>query len=70
MSDRRVENVTCLGCGCSCDDLTVTVSNYRITEVTPACPLGRAWFGDGQVPGQVMSDGQSLDLDLTIGRLA
>ncbi|MFL5474609.1 MAG: hypothetical protein ACJ8A6_02845 [Gemmatimonadales bacterium] len=69
-ADRRIEHVTCLGCGCGCDDLTVTVSNDRITEVTPACPLGRAWFGDGRVPGQVMSDGQPLALDLTIERLA
>jgi len=69
-ADRRIEHVTCLGCGCGCDDLTVTVSNDRITEVTPACPLGRAWFGDGQVPGQVISDGQPLALDLTIERLA
>ncbi len=69
-ADRRIEHVTCLGCGCGCDDLTVTVSNDRITEVTPACPLGRAWFGDGQVPGQVLSDGQPLPLDLTIDRLA
>jgi formylmethanofuran dehydrogenase subunit B len=68
--DRRIENVTCLGCGCGCDDLTVTVSNDRITEVAPACPLGRAWFGDGQVSGQVISDGQPLALDLTIERLA
>jgi formylmethanofuran dehydrogenase subunit B len=69
-ADRRIEHVTCLGCGCGCDDLTVTVSNDRITEVTPACPLGRTWFGDGQVPGQVISDGQPLALDLTIERLA
>ena len=69
-ADRRIEHVTCLGCGCGCDDLTVTVSNDRITEVTPACPLGSAWFGDGQVPGQVISDGQPLALDLTIERLA
>jgi formylmethanofuran dehydrogenase subunit B len=68
--DRRIEHVTCLGCGCGCDDLTVTVSNDRITEVTPACPLGRAWFGDGRVPGQVISDGEPLALDLTIERLA
>ena len=68
-ADRRIEHVTCLGCGCGCDDLTVTVSNDRITEVTPACPLGSAWFGDGQVPGQVISDGQPLALDLTIERL-
>ncbi len=69
-ADRRIEHVTCLGCGCGCDDLTVTVSNDRITEVTSACALGRAWFGDGQVPGQVISDGQPLALDLTIERLA
>jgi formylmethanofuran dehydrogenase subunit B len=69
-ADRRIEHVTCLGCGCGCDDLTVTVSNDQITEVTPACPLGRAWFGDGQVPGQVMSGGQTLTLDLAIERLA
>jgi formylmethanofuran dehydrogenase subunit B len=69
-ADRRIEHVTCLGCGCGCDDLTVAVSNDRITEVTPACPLGRAWFGDGQVPDLVISDGQPLALDLTIERLA
>ena len=69
-ADRRIEHVTCLGCGCGCDDLTVTVSDDRITEVTAACPLGRAWFGDGRVPDQVISDGQPLALDPTIERLA
>jgi formylmethanofuran dehydrogenase subunit B len=69
-SDRRIEHVTCLGCGCGCDDLTVVVSNDRITEVTPVCPLGKAWFGDGRVPGQVLNDGKPIALDLAIERLA
>jgi formylmethanofuran dehydrogenase subunit B len=44
------ENGTCLGCGCACDDIDVVVSAGRIAEARNACPLGRAWFGDGNVP--------------------
>lgn len=53
-SERQVQNVTCLGCGCGCDDLTVDVSDGRITDASPVCPLGRAWFGDGQVPTEIL----------------
>jgi acetoacetyl-CoA synthetase len=42
--------VTCLGCGCGCDDIAVTVQDGTITATERACPLGRAWFGDGTVP--------------------
>ena len=49
-----VEHVTCLGCGCGCDDLTVEVADGRIVNVTPVCPIGRAWFGDGRVPSEVL----------------
>ena len=45
-----VENVTCLGCGCACDDIGITVRDGRITEARNACDLGEEWFGDGQVP--------------------
>jgi formylmethanofuran dehydrogenase subunit B len=69
-TEQRIENVTCLGCGCSCDDVTVVVSNGRIIEVTPACPLGRAWFGDGQVPDQVLCEGHSVPLEEALARLA
>jgi formylmethanofuran dehydrogenase subunit B len=47
---RTVEHVTCLGCGCACDDITVVVQRGRLTEAQRACALGAAWFGDGQVP--------------------
>ena len=52
-----VSAVTCLGCGCGCDDLTVRVSAGRIADVNPPCPLARAWFGDGAVPTRVLLNG-------------
>jgi formylmethanofuran dehydrogenase subunit B len=51
---RTVEQVTCLGCGCVCDDLRVRVDGGRIAEIVPPCPLGQAWFGDGTVPDRIL----------------
>ena len=62
-AQRVVEHVTCLGCGCGCDDVSVTVLDNTIVHATPVCPLGRAWFGDGRVPSLVLSDGQSGTLE-------
>jgi formylmethanofuran dehydrogenase subunit B len=59
----RVQHVTCLGCGCGCDDLTVTVSEGRIVDAAPVCPLGRAWLGDGTVPLEIRREGQPASLD-------
>jgi formylmethanofuran dehydrogenase subunit B len=50
--ERTVEHVTCLGCGCACDDIAVVVTHGQITEARSACGLGREWFGDGSVPGE------------------
>ena len=55
---RTVESVTCLGCGCACDDLKVRVENGRIVDVTPTCPIARDWFGDGSVPAEVKLGGK------------
>jgi formylmethanofuran dehydrogenase subunit B len=63
MTAAQVEQVTCLGCGCGCDDLTVTVRDGRIVETAPACPLARAWFGDGLVPWEVLRQGQPAALE-------
>lgn len=63
MTEKQVENVTCLGCGCGCDDITVTVRDGRIVDASPACPLGRAWFGDGAVPWEVRRTGQPATLE-------
>ena len=57
------EHVTCLGCGLSCDDLTVTTESGRIADVQNGCDLGRAWFGSGVVPGEIRSRGESVALE-------
>ena len=59
----QVEHVTCLGCGCGCDDITVTVREGRIVEAIPACPVGRAWFGDGSTPWDVLRAGKPAALE-------
>ena len=59
---RTVEHVTCLGCGCACDDITVAVRGGRIVEARRACPLGVRWFGDGSVPARVVGE-RGADLE-------
>jgi formylmethanofuran dehydrogenase subunit B len=63
MAASRVEHVTCLGCGCGCDDLTVSVDDGRIVDVDPGCPVGRSWFGDGSVPSKVSQSGQPVSFE-------
>jgi formylmethanofuran dehydrogenase subunit B len=65
-----VEHVTCLGCGCACDDITVTVAEGRIVEVTPTCPISRAWFGDGAVPSEVLRGGRPAPVEEAIAEAA
>lgn len=60
---RIVESVTCLGCGCACDDLRVMVSDGRIVDITPPCPVARAWFGDGSVPAAVTRGGATASFE-------
>jgi formylmethanofuran dehydrogenase subunit B len=67
---RRVEHVTCLGCGCGCDDISVTVREGRITDMTPVCPGGRAWLGDGSVPWEIHVSGRPASLDQALSQTA
>jgi formylmethanofuran dehydrogenase subunit B len=69
-SSSRIEHVTCLGCGCCCDDITVTVAEGRIVDAIPVCPLGRAWFGDGTIPSEVLLGGQPAPLDDAVAEAA
>lgn len=66
----RVAPVTCLGCGCACDDLSVQVANGRIVDIAPPCPLGRAWFGDGSVPTKISSGGRETALETALADAA
>ena len=39
-----IEDVTCAGCCCVCDDIQVTTDGQQILEVQTTCPQGQAWF--------------------------
>ena len=56
-----VDNVTCLGCGCACDDIVVTVRDSQIVEARNACTLGARWFGNGQAPTRCVVDGSDVE---------
>ena len=65
-----VENVTCLGCGCACDDIGILVRDGRIAEARNACKLGQRWFGDGQVPSVTRVDGSDVTLEQAVASAA
>jgi len=54
---------TCLGCGCACDDIVVEVRDGRIVEARNACELGKKWFGDGKVSGEVRVRGKEITVE-------
>jgi formylmethanofuran dehydrogenase subunit B len=70
MTDRTVANVTCLGCGCACDDITVVVKQDRIADARNACALGAAWFGDGTVPAETRVNGHAASLEQALTEAA
>jgi formylmethanofuran dehydrogenase subunit B len=69
-ADRVLQAVTCLGCGCACDDLTVRVRDERIVELSPPCPLAKQWFGDGTVPREIRMDGRPASIEQAIDTAA
>ena len=71
MSDaaRIEENVTCLGCGCACDDIAVVIDGARISEARNACGLGVRWFGDGLLPGAI-AGGSSAAIEDVLREIA
>ena len=70
MTEQRVDHVVCLGCGCGCDDITVTVNAGRIVDATPSCPIGRAWFGDGTVPSEIVAQGRTVSIEAALTEAA
>jgi len=60
------DHVTCLGCGCGCDDISVVVRAGKITEARNACRIGAQWFGDGVVPNRVRVGGQDATIERAI----
>lgn len=68
--ERIVDAVTCLGCGCTCDDITAVVRGGRIIEARRACPLGLRWFGDGQVSAALRARGGAASIDAVLDEAA
>jgi formylmethanofuran dehydrogenase subunit B len=60
--ENLVEHATCLGCGCTCDDIAVRLDAGRIVETTNACELGVRWFGDGVMPATIRVNGREAAL--------
>jgi formylmethanofuran dehydrogenase subunit B len=68
--ETSVASVTCLGCGCGCDDLVIGLAGGRISSVSPPCPLAQAWFGDGRVPSAVRRRGADAPLEAALADAA
>jgi formylmethanofuran dehydrogenase subunit B len=56
-------SITCLGCGCACDDIELVVAADRIVEARNACSLGLDWFGDGRLPARSRRSGRDVPIE-------
>jgi formylmethanofuran dehydrogenase subunit B len=63
MTERTLQSVTCLGCGCACDDIDVAIRDGRIVETRHACDLGAAWFAAGATPCRVRVEGADAPIE-------
>ena len=62
-----IDNVACMGCGCVCDDLRLTVTGDEIVAAERACELGHRWLQSRNSPHKALAEieGQPVSLDLT-----
>ncbi|HEY2158895.1 MAG TPA: hypothetical protein VGH33_24910 [Isosphaeraceae bacterium] len=69
---RIIEDATCLGCDCLCDDITLVVERGRIAEARNACERGRGWYAWAQrdEPIWPMIGGKAASLDEALDRAA
>jgi formylmethanofuran dehydrogenase subunit B len=61
----RWTNIACPGCGCVCDDVTLTFDDGELIDFEPKCDLGERWFRthNRAVPTIAQIDGQPADFD-------
>ena len=67
---RIVSNVTCLGCGCTCDDITIVADGNLIVEARRACLLGEIWFGDGLAPALALAGDEDGGIEVALDAAA
>lgn len=63
-------HVTCLGCGCACDDIEIVTRDGVIGDAKNACELGVRWFGDGRVPARYRVAGRDVSVDAALAAAA
>ena len=51
-------NIPCPGCGCVCDDVSLTFRGRELVDFKPHCPLGERWF---RVHGQAAHSIAKID---------
>ncbi len=72
LGSTTTEDVTCLACGCLCDDLRITANAGKVVEVESACQIGRRWFEQKSLADTCPSatiDGQVVDAQAALDRV-
>jgi formylmethanofuran dehydrogenase subunit B len=71
-SHRIVDDATCLGCPCLCDDIGLVVEDDRIVEAKNACSIGLDWYSRSEgCPEEAPTiSGQPVSLDAALDRAA
>ncbi len=68
-----IRDVTCLACGCLCDDIVLTATGRRIIAAEHACEKGRAWFLADHEPGdrpEVTVEGRAVERAVALDHAA
>ncbi len=67
-----VDNVACLGCGCVCDDLRLTIQDDHIIRAERACVLAEPWLLSAGPSAQPVAEitGRSTSVDEAIEEAA
>ena len=67
---RTVRSVTCLGCGCACDDIEVVIDGERIADTRQTCELGAAWFAQAPLPDTCYVTGRAVSTSAALDAVA
>lgn len=67
---KQIDNVTCLSCGCLCDDLAVRIADGQITSAERACSISQPLFVASQEKKTVTAEieGKEVSLEAAIDR--
>ena len=64
--NKTATNVACPGCGCLCDDISLTFNEERIVAFEPACAMGERWFRNHSEATQPVAEIQGVETEYDI----